>query len=86
MIVPPPTIAWKERCTGTGLGHSSRGKAESPCTRASGSWYASRLKPLGTSIAYRVVRAATSGIPPIRSGAPRSVSNCPSSAASFTGW
>jgi hypothetical protein len=78
-------MSWKAMWTGSGSGRFAGGKSESPLTSAPGSWNASRLNPLGISIAYRVVSFSRSGIPPMRRGAPRSVRNCPSSAASLAG-
>src|SRR5256886_1716544 len=83
--VPSATISWKERCTAGTFGQSSCGTASSPCTRALGSWNASSDSPRGISRAKRVSRRATSGQPPSESGAPCSVRNSASAAASFTG-
>jgi hypothetical protein len=86
MKVPSPTIAWKATWTiGTG-GQSRSGTRSSPATSALGLSKASTESAYGTSIAHRVSRRRSSGQPPMRSGAPRSVTNCPSIAASFAGW
>src|SRR3990172_525672 len=67
-------------------GTASSGKLLRPLISASESSNARKLASLGISMAYRVLPAPGSGMPPILSGAPLSVSNWASIAANFSGW
>ena len=82
---PIATITRNAKNTGT-TGGMAGSKSSSPCTTASGSCLSRRLAARGISIAYRLARAASSGIAISTSGAPLRVSQRPSIAAIFAGW